>query len=64
MYENFVGGLLDALVIVQYMHVLYITCGVVVYNCFTVNGVHLIAAYIRRRGAVGKCRCDDRQINH
>ena len=39
MYENCAGGLLDALVIVQYMHVLYtvrtyITCGVVVYNCF------------------------------
>ena len=31
-YENCAGGLLDALVIVQYMHVLYITCGVVVYN--------------------------------
>ena len=32
MYENCAGGLLDAIVIVQYMHVLYITCGVVVYN--------------------------------
>ena len=28
MSENCAGGLLDALVIVQYMHVLYITCGV------------------------------------
>ena len=31
----------------------YITCGVVVYNCFTVNGVHAIAAYIRIGKAVG-----------
>ena len=43
MYENCAGRLLDALVIVQYMHLLYITCGVVVYNCFSVNGLHLTA---------------------
>ena len=46
MYENCAGGLLDALVIVQYMHA--------VYNCFSVNGLHLIAAYIRRRRSSGK----------
>ena len=57
MYENCAGGLLFALVIVhEYIHA--------VYNCFTVNGLYLIAAYIRRRGAVGNCRGDDRQITH
>ena len=56
MYENCAGGLLDALVIVQYMYA--------VYNCFYGKWfLHLIGAYIRRRGAVGKCRGDDRQIN-
>ena len=46
MYEKCAGGLLDALVIVQYMHVLYIdkTCG-----------VHAIAAYQWESGG------DDRQ---
>ena len=34
MYENCAGGLLDALVLVQYMHVLYVTCGVVVVQLF------------------------------
>ena len=60
MYENCAGGL-DALVIVQHMHVTYYNrrCTIV----FTVNGLHLIGAYIRRREAVGNCRGDDRKIN-
>ena len=56
MYENCAGGLLDALVIVQYMHA--------VYNYFYGKWFALIAGYIRRRGAVGNWRGDDRQINH
>ena len=45
MYENCAGGLLDALVIVQYMHA--------VFNCFYGKWCALIAVYKRRRGAVG-----------
>ena len=53
MYEKCAGGLLDALVIVQYMHA--------VYSCIYGKWFALIAVYIRRRGAVGKWRGDDRQ---
>ena len=60
MYENCAGGLLDALVIAQYMHLL----SHAVYKIFYGKWFALIAAYIRRRGAMGNCRGDDRQINH
>ena len=55
MYENCAGGLLDALVIVQYMHLLY----KIFYGKWCARDRSL---YKEARSS-GKVRGDDRQIN-